>query len=127
MKKTEKELPGKNFREKLFKIIYESDTYGSKFFNIALIVCVVISVLIVSFDSIERINIRYGKILLFTEWIITILFTVEYTLRVTCIKKPLKYIFSFMGLVDLLSILPLYLSFFFTGTKYLVVIPALSG
>ena len=125
MKKTEKELSDNNLREHLFKFIYETDTWGGKFFNIALIVCVVISVLSVSLDSIERINIRYGRILLFTEWIITILFTIEYTLRVTCIKKPLKYIFSFMGLVDLLSILPLYLSFFFSGTKYLVVIRTL--
>lgn len=122
MKKIEKKLSENSFKEKLFTFVYETDTWGGKFFNVALIVCVVISVLTVSFDSIERINIRYGKILLFTEWIITILFTIEYALRVACIKKPLKYIFSFMGLVDLLSILPLYLSFFFTGTKYLVVI-----
>lgn len=122
MKKREKEFSEKTFREKVFQVIYESDTFGGKCFNVALISCIVISVLIVSLESVEKIALRYGKILLCAEWIITILFSIEFAFRITCIKKPLKYLFSFMGLVDLLSILPLYLSFFFSGTKYFVVI-----
>lgn len=122
MKKIAQQISGKTFREKLFRVIYESDTLGGKCFNIILIFCIVISVLIVSFDSIERMSIRYVNILLLAEWVITIFFSIEFALRITCVKKPLKYLFSFMGMVDLLSILPLYLSFFFTGTKYLVVI-----
>lgn len=122
MKKIEQQISEKTFREKLFRVVYESDTLGGKSFNITLVFCIIISVLIVSFDSIERMSIRYGKILLYTEWAITILFSIEFALRITCVKKPLKYLFSFMGMIDLLSILPLYLSYFFTGTKYLVVI-----
>ncbi|KKO20722.1 MAG: ion transporter [Candidatus Brocadia sp.] len=122
MKKIEPHLSEKTFRGKLFRVIYESGTIGGKLFNVTLISCIVISVLIVSLDSIESVSIRYGKALLYAEWVITILFSIEFALRITCVKKPLKYLFSFMGLVDLLSILPLYLSFFFTGTKYFVVI-----
>ena len=125
MKKNEKELSGNSVREALFRVIHESDTFSGKCFNIALISCIVISVLIVSFESIERISIRYGKIPVLAEWILTILFSIEFGLRIACIKKPQKYLFSFMGMVDFLSILPLYLSFFFAGTKYLVVIRTL--
>ncbi|GJQ23799.1 MAG: ion transporter [Planctomycetia bacterium] len=123
-KKKKKELSEKNFREQLFRIVCESNTFWGKLFNITIIFCILTSVLIVSFDSVEKINIRYGKILLFAEWIITILFSIEFALRIICVKKPLKYLFSFIGLIDLISILPLYLSFFFNGTKYFIVIRA---
>lgn len=114
-----------NWGKKLFEIIYKSETYWGKFFNIALIWCIVISILIVLLDSVEDIHVRYGKVLYTLEWVITILFCIEYLLRAMCLKEPLNYIFSPMGFIDLVAILPAFFSFFLEGTQYLVVIRAL--
>lgn len=120
-----KDLAGKgNWKKFLFEIIYESETFGGKFFNVALVGCIILGVFVVLLDSVEEIHARYGKALLILEWAITILFSIEYLLRALCIKKPQNYIFSPMGCVDLMAILPAYLSLFFAGTQYLVVIRA---
>lgn len=121
----EKDSAGKgNWKKSLFEIIYESETFLGKFFNVALIGCIVLSVFIVMLDSVEEIHVRFGRVLFVLEWAVTILFSIEYMLRIFCVKKPLNYILSPMGGVDLIAILPAYLSLFFAGTQYLLVIRA---
>ncbi|MBN2695630.1 ion transporter [bacterium] len=108
-------------KQKLYKIIFESDTVGGKLFDILLIVAIIISVIVAFFDSFDDAS----PILYFFEWFFTTLFTIEYFARVWIVKKPSKYIFSFFGIIDFLSILPAYLSIFITGTHYLIVVRVL--
>lgn len=107
MKDTENQL--KPWQHRLHEIIYEADTPAGKFFDIALIVLILLSVANVMLESVGEINESYGTILRGFEWFITIIFTVEYILRLICIKKPWKYALSFYGVIDLLAILPSYL------------------
>jgi len=114
-----------NFKHQIHEIIFEADSKPGKIFDIVLILCIMASVLVVMLDSVASLQDRYGKLFLLVEWSFTILFTLEYLLRLYCVGKPWKYAFSFFGMVDLLSILPTYLSFFFPGTQYLLVIRTL--
>lgn len=111
-----------NWRERLHQIIFESDTKAGRNFDIALIWAIVISVALVMLDSIYEMRVDYGEILWYGEWAFTILFTVEYVLRLLSVRRPLGYAFSFFGLIDLFAILPSYLSFFFPLTQSLLVI-----
>tara|TARA_Y100000022_G_scaffold189770_1_gene189334 strand:+ start:941 stop:1750 length:810 start_codon:yes stop_codon:yes gene_type:complete len=109
-------------RERLHQIIFEADTPKGKAFDIALLIAILLSVLVVMLESVESIHAEYGNLLLALEWIFTILFTIEYFLRIYSINKPLKYIFSTMGIIDLLAILPTYLIFTFPNLHTLTVI-----
>lgn len=100
-------------KNKLYHIIFEAETPSGKLFDILLLISIVISVICVTLESVTEISVRYGTLLQIFEWIFTILFTIEYFLRIWIVKKPFKYIFSFMGIVDLLAILPTYLMFIF--------------
>ena len=111
-----------NFKSKLYDVIFESDTSLGKKFDILLIACILLSVMVVMADSVPSYNEKYKKILFKIEWFFTLLFTLEYFLRIYCIKKPIYYITSFYGIIDLLSILPNYISIFLTTTRYLSVI-----
>lgn len=113
------------WREKLHEVIYEADTPAGKWFDIILIFVIIFSLVLVSLDSVESIHAKYIDFFYISEWIITILFSVEYILRIICTKKPLKYIFSFYGIVDLLSTLPLYLSLLIVGNSPLMTLRAL--
>ncbi len=108
-----------NFKNKLHEIIFEADTFWGKFFDVSLFVLIIISSGIVFLDSIVSFHNAHEKILLILEWTVTILFTIEYILRIWILKKPIRYIFSFYGIIDLLSIIPTYLSLFFVGTHFL--------
>jgi len=110
------------FRARLHEIIFEADTPGGKLFDLLLILSIVLSVILVMLDSVSSIRQSYGKLLYLGEWFFTILFTIEYVLRLYSIGRPLAYASSFFGLVDLLAILPSYLSIIFPGTHYLLVI-----
>jgi voltage-gated potassium channel len=112
-------------RERLHEIIFEADTPGGKAFDIALLVAIVISVVAVLLESVKEIRAAYGAELLVIEWLFTLLFTVEYILRLSCVQRPLVYAKSFFGVVDLLAILPTYLSLIFVGTQSLIVIRTL--
>lgn len=112
----------KTWRDRLHEIIYEADTPAGKNFDIILIALIVLSVLAVSLESISSLRLQYGSPFRILEWIFTALFTIEYILRILAVKKPHKYIFSFFGIVDLLALLPTYLSIFFFGTQSLLVI-----
>ena len=97
-------------RQKIHDIIYEADTPAGKVFDISLIIVIIISVLLVALETVGWINQQYFEILNVAEWTITILFTVEYILRVISIHHPRKYIFSFYGIIDLLATIPKYIS-----------------
>ncbi len=111
-----------SWRHKLHEIIFEADTAAGKLFDVVLILSILLSIVAVMLDSVVDIRRQYGDILVTVEWFFTILFTVEYFLRLASIGRPLKYAFSFYGLVDLLSIIPTYFSLIFPASKYLLVI-----
>jgi voltage-gated potassium channel len=114
-----------SLREHLHEIIFEADSPAGKLFDIILIVSIVLSVIIVMLDSVASLRTRYGVLFYGLEWFFTILFTIEYLLRLGCIRRPLLYARSFYGLVDLLSILPTYISIFLPSGKYLLVVRVL--
>ena len=109
-------------KERIHQIIFEADTPKGKTFDIILLIAILLSVLIVMLESVVSIKERYGDLLLTIEWVFTILFTIEYFLRIYSIKKPSKYIFSTMGIIDLLAVLPTYLIAFVPALHYLTVI-----
>lgn len=117
--------PDSGWRRKLYIIIFEADTRLGKLFDLILILAITASVLVVMLDSIVGVRSEYGEILKQAEWIFTVLFSVEYILRLICVRKPSKYIFSFYGIIDLLAILPTYLSLILPGTHYLLAIRVL--
>lgn len=96
-----------------------------KTFDIILLILILVSVVVVMLESVARIGIKYYTLFHVMEWIITILFTIEYIARIITVKKPTKYIFSFYGVIDLLATIPLYLSLIFAGSNYLVTVRAL--
>ncbi len=113
------------WRNKLFEIIFEADTPAGKWFDIVLIICILLSVIVVMLDSVSAIGSKYGRLLYALEWFFTILFTVEYVLRLACVDKPIRYAVSFFGVVDLLAVLPTYMSLVFFGSRYLAVVRVL--
>jgi voltage-gated potassium channel len=115
----------RHWRLRLHDIVFENDTRAGKAFDIALLVCIVLSVLAVLLESVGSIRRAYGTELRAVEWILTLLFTAEYILRLICVSRPSRYIFSFFGMVDLLAVVPTYLSLFLPGTQTLLVIRAL--
>ncbi len=117
--------PTNKFRDKLHEIIYEADTQHGKLFDVLLLIAILASIVLVMLESVDSFNTKYHDFLYFSEWIITILFSIEYIARIVSIKKPAKYIFSFYGIIDLLSTIPMYLSFAFAGTSSLVALRAL--
>jgi len=117
--------PRAEWRENLRIIIFEADTPAGKMFDVALLLAIVLSVLAVMLDSVENIERRHGDLLRCIEWSFTFLFTVEYGLRLISIPRPIHYVRSFFGIVDLLSILPSYLSLLLPGSQSLLVIRAL--
>ena len=113
------------WQDRLHEIIFEADTPLGKAFDVGLLIAIGVSVIAVLFESVPTVRSRYGPALRVVEWIITILFTIEYLLRLVSVRKPLRYAVSFFGLVDLLAILPTYLSVLVVGTQSLIVIRAL--
>lgn len=113
------------WRLRVHEIIFEADTPAGKLFDFALILAIILSIIVVMFDSVEEIHLKYGQALYLTEWVLTILFTVEYGLRIVCLGRPSRYIKSFYGIVDLIAILPTYISLLLPGSQYLMTIRVL--
>jgi voltage-gated potassium channel len=113
------------WQERLHTIIFEAETPAGKLFDVLLIISILASVFVVMLDSVSVVNRRYDQQLNFLEWVFTLLFTVEYILRLLCVGRPLSYATSFYGIVDLLAIIPTYLSVFIPGTEFLLVIRVL--
>ena len=114
-----------NWRTKLHEIIYEADTPAGKLFDVVLLIAILASIILVMLESVSSFDEKHHSLLNIGEWIITILFTIEYVLRIITVNKPIKYITSFYGVIDLLSTIPKYLSLFFAGTHALVALRAL--
>jgi voltage-gated potassium channel len=113
------------WRERLHEIIFEADTPLGKAFDVALLLAIFFSVLAVLLESVTEVRESYGPLLRAVEWFFTILFTIEYVLRLISVRKPLRYATSFLGIVDLLAVVPTYLSLFVAGTQSLLVIRSL--
>lgn len=114
------ETPEAEWRKKIHEIIFEADTSAGKIFDIVLITAIILSVIIVVLDSVSAYQQRFGTFLYAAEWFFTVLFTIEYILRLISVRKPLRYARSFFGLIDILSILPTYASLFIPGVQYLL-------
>jgi voltage-gated potassium channel len=112
-------------KEKLYQVIFESDTRAGRNFDLSLMILIILSIISVSLESVKSIDEQYGTILYVFEWIITGIFTIEYLVRIYIVKNKLSYFFSFFGIIDLLSILPTYLGIFINGAQGLMVIRAL--
>ncbi|MGB3344652.1 MAG: ion transporter [Aequorivita sp.] len=121
MKPTDK----KSWRYRLHEIIYEADTPMGKLFDIVLLILILLSVIVVMLESVYELGIRHYDFFHVIEWVITIFFTIEYIARIITVNKPQKYIFSFYGVIDFLSTIPLYLSFILVGSNYLLTVRAL--
>ena len=118
-----KRKPRQNsWRARTHEIIFGADTPAGKTFDIALIACIIVSVVAVMLDSVSGIRRVHGGLLYKMEWFFTILFTIEYTVRLLCVGRPWKYATSFFGIVDLLAVIPTYLSIIVPGSQYLLVI-----
>ncbi|WP_347175044.1 ion transporter [Polaribacter uvawellassae] len=117
--------PTTYWKHRIHEIIYEADTKGGKIFDVILFIAIITSVILVMLESVASIDTEYHNILNISEWVITILFTIEYILRLVSIKQPLKYVFSFYGIIDLLSTIPKYLSFVLIGSHNLIALRAL--
>ncbi len=111
-----------SLKQKIYTIIFEADTKNGKLFDLVLFYAIIVSVIVVMLNSVQEIHELYGSWFLLIEWLITIVFTMEYVLRIWVVKSPRKYIFSFYGVIDFLSVLPTYLSLLFVGSHYLMVI-----
>ena len=109
-------------RLKLHEIIFEADTPLGKLFDILLLVSIIASVVVVMLESVASIKAEYGNFLFYAEWTFTILFSIEYILRLYSVGHPMMYARSFYGIVDLVSILPTFLSLIFPGTQYFITI-----
>lgn len=114
-----------NWKTILHEVIYEADTPSGKLFDILLLVFIILSIVLVMLESVVSIDREYHRLLYIGEWVVTILFSIEYVLRIVSVKKPLKYILSPFGIIDFLSTIPMYLSFFFVGSQALVTLRAL--
>lgn len=115
----------KELKDNIHEVIFESNTKAGKAFDIGLLIFILLSIILAMVDSVNSLHIKYLKLLHIAEWIITAAFTIEYILRLYSVRNRIKYATSFFGVVDLLSILPTYLSLFIAGTHYLIVIRAL--
>ena len=116
------ERPATRRRARLHEIIFEADTRAGRLFDLVLIWLILLSVATVILESVREVREQYGELLYALEWFFTVLFTVEYFLRLLSVRRPLRYATSFFGVVDLLAIIPTYLSILVPGSQYLLVI-----
>jgi len=116
------EMAAGPWREKIYVVIFEADTPLGKLFDVALLWAILGSVLAVCLDSVASFEERFDSVFTAAEWTFTALFSIEFTLRLISVRQPLRYVLSFYGLVDLLAILPSYLSLFIPGSQHLLVI-----
>lgn len=110
------------FRARLYQIIFGTDTPAGQAFDMGLIYVILASVALIMLDSVQGFSSQYGEKLYFLEWFFTLLFTLEYLVRIYCSPQPLRYMRSFYGIVDLLSIVPTYLAFFVHNASFLLII-----
>jgi voltage-gated potassium channel len=112
-------------RDRIHEIVFEADTPKGKWFDIGLLVLIVLSVIVVMLESSQEWYEAYGPTFVVLEWIFTVIFTIEYFMRLYITIKPMKYALSFYGIIDLVAILPSYLGYFLVGSQYFVIIRVL--
>ena len=112
-------------RGRLYKVLFGFDSRAGKIFDLLVMLIILLSIILVMIESVPSLNNTYGHIFQISEWVFTILFTLEYLLRLFSEKKPSRYAFSFLGIVDFIALLPNYVMIIFTGGSYLVIIRAL--
>lgn len=112
--------PERGWRERIYTIVFEADTHAGRLFDLALIGAILLSVTVVVLSSVEAVALRHSRLLTVLEWFFTGLFTVEYIVRLSCIKHPLRYAKSFFGVIDLLAILPSYAGLVIPGAHVLL-------
>lgn len=112
-------------RTRLYIVVFGTDTPAGKLFDVVLLIAILLSIVVVMLESIGELRDNYLDVFLILEWSFTALFSVEYLLRLFITRKPKSYVFSFLGLIDLIALLPTYISIFVTGGSYLVVIRAI--
>ena len=117
-----KEPAQASWRQRLYEVVFEAETTAGRTFDISLTTLILLSVFAVFAESMKGIRAIYGPELYYAEWGFTVLFTIEYALRLMSVRRPMAYATSFYGLVDLLAILPTYVSLVVPGTQYLLVI-----
>ena len=125
MTRPSEQSPPAGVRARLHEIIFESDTPAGKAFDVALLWAILLSVLAVMLESVGPIRARYGEVIRIAEWVFTVLFSLEYVLRLFSVKRPLLYALSFYGLVDLMALLPTYVSLMLPGAQSLLVVRVL--
>jgi voltage-gated potassium channel len=109
--------PAGGWRARMFDVIFGTDTPAGRRFDIALVCLILLSILVVVLDSVPEIGARYAHVMTVLEWTFTLLFTVEYIARLLCIQRPARYATSFYGVIDLVSVLPTYLSLLLPGSQ----------
>ncbi|AZA60634.1 MULTISPECIES: ion transporter [Chryseobacterium] len=115
-------VPGdKLWKRFLYRVIYRADTKLGKFFDIALLSLILVSTFIIMMESVPKLDKKFHVYFIISEWVISVFFTVEYWARIAVLKNKKHYIFSFFGIIDFLSLVPFYLSFFFPVTKYFLI------
>ena len=112
--------PVQGWRLRLYTIIFEADTRAGRAFDVALIVCILASVVVVMLDSMASVHARHAGLLTALEWGFTLLFTAEYLARLACVRQPGRYARSAFGIVDLLAVLPTYLAILVPGLSALI-------
>ncbi|HSK74503.1 MAG TPA: ion transporter [Pyrinomonadaceae bacterium] len=118
----QQQTPETPLRKRLHEIIFEADTRAGRLFDFILLWLIFASVTVVMLESVRSYREDYGEAFYYLEWIFTILFTIEYILRLISVRQPLRYAFSFFGMIDLMAIVPGYLSLFVPGTHYLLTV-----
>jgi voltage-gated potassium channel len=117
-------IVSEGFRKKLHTIVYEADTRAGKLYDIILLFVILISIVAVMLESVASIKIVYGRQLAVLEWVVTVIFTIEYISRIIAVKQPIRYVLSFYGIIDLLATLPKYIGLLFPGSGFLIAIRA---
>ena len=115
-------MDSNNWRQRLYVMVFQSDTVAGRRFDSTLLLIILASLVIVILDSIQSVHDNYADVLAYIEWGFTLIFAIEYALRLYCSPKPLRYAFSFYGLVDLLAIVPGILALYYSDAQYLLII-----
>ncbi len=115
-------LSSDSIRRRMYNVIFEAESGPSRWFDVSLILAILVSVAVVMLDSVATFRESHGDLLWTLEWILTVIFTVEYVLRLSCVASPRKYALSFFGVIDLLAILPTFIALALPSAKYLLVV-----
>jgi voltage-gated potassium channel len=118
----ERLIPEEGWRKKVYRIIYYSDTPAGKLFDIVLLCAILLSAVLIILESLPGNYSRHFNVFYTAEWVLTIFFTLEYMLRLMCIKNNRAYVLSPLGVIDLLALIPFYLSLLFPGAHFLLLI-----